>query len=201
VCKWFANEHENALAKIAALDHVEPGGNRLTDATLWRTAAAAQPDAFSDKSLRTKANPMLSGRETVSRARRRRGVAATELALLLPLLLFLLLGAVDFARLFYAYTTVTNAARNGALWLSDPLASTQSPYATFQQAALADANGLNPALTTSNVTSSTTTDASGNTIIAVTVQYQFKLISSYLGFGTVNMSRQVTMRLAPQMSS
>jgi Flp pilus assembly protein TadG len=116
---------------------------------------------------------------------------------LLPLLLFMVLGAVDFCRLFYTYTTITNAARNGAIWLSDPLASTQSPYTTFQQAALADANGLNPALTASNVTSSTTTDSSGNTIIAVTVQYSFKLITSYLGMGTLNVSRQVTMRVAP----
>jgi Flp pilus assembly protein TadG len=117
--------------------------------------------------------------------------------MLLPALLFMLLGTVDFCRLFYAYTTINNCARNGALWLSDPLAPSQSRYTSYQQAALADANGLNPALTTSNVTSSTSTDGSGNATVSVTVQYQFKMISSYLGFSDVNMSRQVTMRVAP----
>ena len=91
---------------------------------------------------------LIRGSTILKGPHRRRGVAATELALLLPLLLFMLVGAVDFARLYYAYTTVTNAARNGAIYLSDPLASTQSPYANYQSAALADANGLNPALTT-----------------------------------------------------
>ncbi len=94
-----------------------------------------------------------------NRGGRRRGAAATELAVLLPVLVLVLIGAIDFCRLFFHYTTITNAARNGALWASDPLAPNQSPYATVQDAALADANNLNPA---PNVTSSTGTDGQGN---------------------------------------
>jgi Flp pilus assembly protein TadG len=131
-----------------------------------------------------------------------RGGAAAELPLLLPLLVFVLIVAIDFCRLFFHYTTITNAARNGALWASDPLANgtvtpSQSPYASFQAAALADANNLNPALTTSDVTSSTGTDGNGNATVSVTVQYQFNMVSTYLGFSNVNLSRQVTMRVAP----
>ncbi len=70
-----------------------------------------------------------------------------------PFLAFILLIAIDFCRLFFAYTTITNAARNGALWASDPLANgtvtpSQSQYTSVTAAALADANNLNPALTT-----------------------------------------------------
>ena len=67
----------------------------------------------------------------------------------------------------------------------------------MQDAALADANNLNPALTAANVTSSTGTDGPGNTTVSVTVQYQFNMISTYLGFSNVNLSRTVTMRVAP----
>jgi Flp pilus assembly protein TadG len=124
------------------------------------------------------------------------------LAILLPMLLFMVVGAVDFCRLFYAYTTITNAARNGALWAADPLANgtitpSQSPYATLAAAATADANGLNPALTASNVTSSSGTDGEGNATVSVTVQYNFTLFTSYLGFGSVNLQRTVTMRVTP----
>src|SRR5438876_682067 len=45
----------------------------------------------------------------------RRGVAAAELALMLPFLTFLLLGVVDFGRLFYSYTILATCARNGAI--------------------------------------------------------------------------------------
>ncbi|MGA8347306.1 MAG: TadE family protein, partial [Isosphaeraceae bacterium] len=73
-----------------------------------------------------------------NRGGRRRGGAASELIVLAPLLFFVLIVAIDFCRLFFAYTIITNAARNGALWASDP-GPTQSPYATVQDAALADA--------------------------------------------------------------
>ena len=129
--------------------------------------------------------------------RLRRGAAAAEMALIVPFLAFILVGTIDFCRLFFTYATITNAARNGALWASDPLAPTQSPYTTVQAAALADANQLNPALTASNVTQTSGTDGQGNATAIVTVKYKFNMISSYLGFGSVNITRQVAMRLEP----
>src|SRR5262245_49516945 len=69
----------------------------------------------------------------------RRGAAAVEAAILLPFLLFLFLVAVDYCRLFYFSQVVTNCARNGAAYLSDPVIAAQSPYPTVQEAAKADA--------------------------------------------------------------
>jgi len=46
---------------------------------------------------------------------RARGQSLVELALVTPVLLLLLLGAIDLGRLFYAQITVTNAAREGAM--------------------------------------------------------------------------------------
>jgi PKD repeat protein len=50
------------------------------------------------------------------RAHRGRGQATVEFALLLPMLLLLLLFALDFGRLFFSYIQVTNAAREGAAY-------------------------------------------------------------------------------------
>lgn len=43
-----------------------------------------------------------------------RGQSLVEFALVLPLLLMLVLGAMDFGRLFYTKMVITNAAREGA---------------------------------------------------------------------------------------
>src|SRR5215469_8933308 len=48
------------------------------------------------------------------RARGDRGAAAVEFALLLPVLLFILFGIIDFGRALNAQITITQAAREGA---------------------------------------------------------------------------------------
>lgn len=52
------------------------------------------------------------------RPRDERGQALTELAVLLPLLVLIAMGALDFGRLYFAYTTVANAAHEAALCAS-----------------------------------------------------------------------------------
>ena len=47
-------------------------------------------------------------------ARRRLGVAATEMALITPLLITIVLACIDFGRFGAAYIAITNAARAGA---------------------------------------------------------------------------------------
>jgi hypothetical protein len=61
-----------------------------------------------------------------------------EFALVWPLLLVLLVLVVDFGRVFYFHSRLTNCAQNGALWASDPLSRTQSRYKTVEEAAKAD---------------------------------------------------------------
>lgn len=125
-------------------------------------------------------------------AKSRQAVAAVELALLLPLLAFLFVVAVDFARLFYFSLTVTNCARNGAMWACDPAGSLQSPYKTVQDAALADAGNISPSPTVS----SKTVTASEGDYAEVTVAWQFKTITNYPGVpNTINVTRTVRMRM------
>ncbi len=47
-------------------------------------------------------------------SRRERGAAAVEMALILPLLLLIVGGIIDFGRFFYTQNIVVNAAREGA---------------------------------------------------------------------------------------
>ncbi|HSN94298.1 MAG TPA: TadE family protein [Anaerolineaceae bacterium] len=46
------------------------------------------------------------------------GQSLVEMALLLPMLLVLVIGAIEFGRLFYTKIVITNAAREGAYYLS-----------------------------------------------------------------------------------
>ena len=121
----------------------------------------------------------------------RQGVAAVELAIVLPLIMFLLLAATDFARVFYYSITITNCARNGAIHGCDPVVASQSPFTSVQDAALADAANLNGNAT---VTSKTVSDESGD-YIEVTVNYTFQTISNYPGIpNSIPLSRTVRMR-------
>jgi Flp pilus assembly protein TadG len=110
-----------------------------------------------------------------ARKQRRRGVAAVELAILLPLLGFLFVVAIDFARIFYYCVVVTNCARDGALYASDSTAAVDSPFKSTTEAALADASALSPAPT---VSSKTVSDADGD-YVEVTVTYKFTTITNY----------------------
>lgn len=47
-------------------------------------------------------------------SRKEKGQGLVELAVILPLLLIILLGTIDFGRVFYAYVAITNASREGA---------------------------------------------------------------------------------------
>ena len=136
---------------------------------------------------------MVSGRNR--RKPRRPGAAAVELAILLPLLAFLLVLAIDFARIFYYCVSVTNCARNGALYACDPTGALNSPYSSVTQAALADAGNLSP---TPTVTSNIVTDPSGN-YVEVTVTYPFQTLTNYPGIpSTTNVTRTVRMRMVAQ---
>lgn len=126
------------------------------------------------------------------RRAQRRAIAAVELAILLPLLAFLFVIAIDFARLFYFSLTVQNCARNGALYGSDPAGSSQSPYKSIEDAALSDAGNLSPA---PSVSSKTVVESSA-TYVEVTVVYNFSTITKYPGVpSTLALARTVKMRM------
>jgi Flp pilus assembly protein TadG len=125
----------------------------------------------------------------------RRGAAALELVLLLPMLCFIGLASIDYSRLFYAWATLADCARNGALFASDPSFATSTNFTTIQQAAQADATNLSPLPT---VTSTTGNDSNGIAYVKVTVTYTFQTVVSYPGIpSSVTLTRALQMAATP----
>jgi Flp pilus assembly protein TadG len=125
----------------------------------------------------------------------RKAAAAVELAVLLPLIMFLFVIAVDFARVFYYCQVIEGCARRGALYASDPKAPAANLYSGVQDAALADAASLNPQPT---VASTTGTDQAGNGYVSVTVTWKFRTVTGFPGVpSNVTIGRTVQMRAAP----
>ena len=124
----------------------------------------------------------------------RPAAACVELAVLLPLLVFLFVIGVDYARVYNPYVTVTNSARSGALYGSQGTTQSQDT-AGIQAAALADTGDLSPPPT---VTSTTLTDIDGNPCVEVTVTWTFQTVTNFPGVpSSLNITRTVRMRVQP----
>lgn len=107
----------------------------------------------------------------------RRGGAAVEFAVVLPLLTLLLLGAADFGRFAHSWNAVTNAARAGAAFAGT------TPYTTASRPAwengirqavrgdLEQLRGFDPNRLRVTITPATGTD--GRRRVAVRVEYPF----------------------------
>ncbi len=95
-----------------------------------------------------------------------RGAAAVEMAIILPLLLFVLFGIIDFGRMLNAQLTLTEAAREGAR----AAALGQDPYARVKSVA-ANLSGVGATVTTCPAGGSTSADA------VVTTTYTFTFVT------------------------
>jgi Flp pilus assembly protein TadG len=117
-----------------------------------------------------------------------------ELAVLLPLLVFLFVITVDFARIYYFSVTLQNCARAGALYASDPQMADESAFTSTQAAALSDAKNITPQPT---ITQTNGVDSAGRAYVEVTAAYTFRSIARFPGIPTqVNLSRKVRMKVA-----
>jgi Flp pilus assembly protein TadG len=133
----------------------------------------------------------------------RRGASASELAVVLPVLLFILVIAADYARVYYNSITITSSARQGAMLLYSLSSQMNQNYPIeplpppayhyhFQEAAWADATNLNPQPTVTGVPGSGLT----NFPATVTATGTFSTVTGYPGIPpTVNLSRTVKMRV------
>lgn len=115
-------------------------------------------------------------RSAPSRSRRReRGAAAVEFALLLPVLLMLIGGTIDFGRLYYTQIQLGNAARDGVR-----LAAMGTTYSTSQ---IQDRTRMAAApldVATSGVTVTACSGAGTSATVTVVPQYAFSW--SVIGF-------------------
>jgi hypothetical protein len=108
---------------------------------------------------------------------KRRGAAVAELAAVLPLLVLLCVITVDWARIMYFTMCVNTCARAGALWASDAETRMKQPqYTTVTAAAKAASPDINP---TVQEPARYYTDASGASMVEVTVTLQYSTIANF----------------------
>ncbi len=139
------------------------------------------------------------GRFDNYRQTQRRGTAAVEFAVILPILVTVLLGATDFGRFSYSAIAVANAARSGAAYgIMTPFdATSQGAWQAAVTRAAIDELSQSPAFDTSKlaVTSATVTEASGLRRVSVQATYPFKTIVNWTIIpNTFNLTHTVVMR-------
>jgi Flp pilus assembly protein TadG len=107
-----------------------------------------------------------------------RGVAATEFALILPVLLLILFGIIEFGMLMYSRTLITNASREGARAgiVQGPPKRTEGEIVAIASAYLTG-TGVNPANVTFTVTGELLTNP--NTL-TVTATYPYPFLIPYI---------------------
>lgn len=121
---------------------------------------------------------------------RDRGAAAVEFALVLPILLLLVIGILEFGRAYHVQTTLSNAARDGVrvMALQDSASAARATVAdSAPSLTLTDAM---IEVTPSSCSSSTT--APGQ--VSVTISYPFELVSGFLPIDDFTLTGRGTMR-------
>ena len=142
--------------------------------------------------------------------RAERGAALVELAVVIPLLVLILVGTVDFARVFYTTMELTNAARAGAQYGGTKL-SNSANSAAIQSYAISAAPDIAPVTASASSVCWCATDAgafsgvgcgsscpSGQHLVVsvtVTATQQFNTVTLFPGIPhTLSLSRVATMR-------
>lgn len=126
---------------------------------------------------------------------RSRGQSLVELALILPIFLLLIAGAVDLGRLFYSYVAIANASKEGALFgASNPQCGTEADcgnprnvvwHVKNEAGGLMDSAGneLTPTISCGpgNTRRSTLSTCQEGDTYRVSVSFDFRLITPILG--------------------
>jgi Flp pilus assembly protein TadG len=132
-------------------------------------------------------------RTFIARLRADRGQSMVELALVLPICLWLLLGIIDFGRIYFFHVAATNAAREGArYWASNTTATLAQVQARVQAEASPSVTLASGNITRSNPTADQ---------YEVDVQYSFTpftpMVSNLVGSPLTFTVRAVMPRLTP----
>lgn len=120
-----------------------------------------------------------------------RGQAMTEFALVLPILLLILMGIVEFGRIFHAYIVINEAARDAVRYVS--VAASESEV---RDVILQDSQSLDETRVAFTISPGETYRRSGQPV-TVQVTYPVQLITPVLNFvlpNPVNVTATMTMR-------
>lgn len=129
------------------------------------------------------------------------GQSLTELALLLPILVLILAGALDLARVYDAYVSITNASREGARFAAaNPTDSTGIETAVNRELNSTGISGVTIGSACKKYSDNSSVDcdvAQPGDKVTVSVTYHFTFSAfSIIGLSSVNLSNTATMPVA-----
>lgn len=122
---------------------------------------------------------------------RDRGASAVEFALVLPILLLLVLGIIEFGRAYHVQTTLSNAARDGVRVMALQDSATAAISSAKSSASPLD---LSTAEIVVTPTAGCSAAVTGSGIASVTITYPFALISGFLPINDLTLTGKGTMR-------
>ncbi|MBB1021338.1 pilus assembly protein [Dietzia sp. E1] len=120
---------------------------------------------------------------------RERGATAVEFALVLPLLLLLVLGIIEFGRAYHLQTTLSNAARDGVRVMA-----LENSVSAARSTAKASAQPLPLTNTMIRVTPSTCSGGAVPGTAWVSIDYPFTPLSGFLPIGDITLTGKGSMR-------
>lgn len=138
--------------------------------------------------------------EKEQRRSRESGIAAVELAIVLPVLLMIVFAIINFAALMYDYIVITNAAREGARWgtihTSEAFSCSTTDTGSSNPCEVANSYAANQMLNFgASVTTSTTAtgDGTAGSLVTATVSYNFTGVGWFLSpfFKNINATSQM----------
>jgi Flp pilus assembly protein TadG len=143
--------------------------------------------------------PLIPGPPNGRGSSRRRGTAAVEFAVAVPILILLAIGCCDLGRALADYIAVSNAARVGAeygathAYTNYTSSSWQGLVSQRAQQEMQGSVGLDP--TQFAVAVSTVPESANLYLVTVTVTYPFSLMTAWPGLpAQFNVSHSVTMQ-------
>jgi Flp pilus assembly protein TadG len=113
---------------------------------------------------------------TRSSSSRSQGQSLVEFALVLPLLLVVLFGILDFGRVIYAYNAISNAARTGAR-----VAIVDQTESAIEAAARSEAVGIAPMTVTVTYPDCSAADLKLTCTVSVEVSHQWQPVTPVIG--------------------
>ena len=131
-----------------------------------------------------------------------KGQNITEFAIILPILLVILIGAIDLGRVFFSTITLVSAAREGARYLAsypEDVSNSSGAFYETEQVTIREADNSGLTLTTGEVTvSCTNTDSEvefcdSGTPAIVTVTHDFELILGWILPSPITLTRSAQM--------
>ncbi len=127
--------------------------------------------------------------------RKDRGQGLVEFALLLPILLLLIVGAVDMGRMYFSYMTIKNASREaaylGTTWPPVDAASQNMIKARAIQEVTGTLATSDPPL---KITPSCPEGCTATKTVRVDISYDFQMVTTFIfGSGPIKMSAYTEM--------